>query len=773
MKEWKLWYSQPALNWSQGLPLGNGRLGAVISGGVESETWHMTELTYWSGKAERTISHSNGKVDLEHMREQFFAGNYKQGEVLAKQALEPEKGNFGTNLSVCELLLQFEHQGEDLVRELDISNALATMAYKVNGKSHKRETFASHVDRVVVSHLSSEGAAGVSFTLGIEGSTEHFESWIEHGDTLMFKGKAIEKMHSDGECGVYAQGMVKVVIHGGTIQRNDEQIVIKNVDEAFIYYAVNTDYEKSDADWVEESSRQITQAVAKGYSQLKADHIADYRRLYDRVNLDLGHSERANLPTDERIKLLLNDQEGDPQLFALFFQFGRYLTIAGARADSPLPLNLQGIWNDGEANRMQWSCDYHLDINTEMNYFPTEVSNLAESHLPLMRYIERLSVAGKSTALDFYGCEGWVAHVFSNAWGFTAPGWGLTWGSNVTGGLWIATHLIEHYKFSLNQEFLEQQAYPIMKEAAAFFLDYMTIHPSLGYLVTGPSNSPENSFYIEGLKDTEHEHHLSMGSTLDQVLVRDLFVFCLEAAELLQVDSELQTRLKGVIALLPPLLVGKKGQLQEWLEDYDEAQPDHRHLSHLFSLYPGNQVTPQGTPELSAAARVTLENRMQREELEDVEFTVAIFAASFARLQDGENAYKHLSHLIGQLCFDNLLSFSKAGIAGAETNIFVIDGNFGGTAAVAEMLLQSHAAEIHLLPALPQIWHSGKFTGLRVKGNAEVDVIWEQGELVSATIRAFSTSTTFLRYQNQVVPIELEVDSIYTIDKHLNVICNC
>jgi alpha-L-fucosidase 2 len=293
----------------------------------------------------------------------------------------------------------------------------------------------------------------------------------------------------------------------------------------------------------------------------------------------------------------------------------------------------------------------------------------------------------------------------------------------------------------------------------------MTVHQKYGWLVTGPSNSPENSFYTGDQKD--EAFHLSMGSTLDQILVRDLFGFCLESADLLQTDFELQQKLKQAILLLPPLMVGKKGQLQEWLEDYEEAQPDHRHLSHLFGLYPGNQVTPEGTPELSAAARKTLENRMAREDLEDVEFTAAAFAANFARLKDGANAFKHLTHLIGHLCFENLLTFSKAGIAGAEKNIFVIDGNFGGTAAIAEMLLQSHAGEINLLPALPEQWHTGKAAGLRAKGNVEVDMTWESGSLVEATIKAFSAGSTFLRYQDQTVQIVLEPGCVYTVDKML------
>ncbi|MFD0696641.1 glycoside hydrolase N-terminal domain-containing protein [Paenibacillus sp. GCM10027628] len=764
MEDMKLWYSSAALDWSQGLPIGNGRMGAVIYGGSDKEIWSMTEVTYWSGQSERIESHSNDKTDLDQMRRHFFAGDYKRGEELAQRMLQPKKQNFGTNLPLCQLIVHTGHFADDFYRELNLDNALIHTAYKANGNILKREMFASHADNIVASRLWSEQTGGVSFSLGLEGLTDQFTSWPEGDDTIIFKGQATETMHSNGECGVFCQGMLKVVIQGGTALVQDGQVVVSNADEACIYFAVNTDYRKSDEDWLHASARQLEQAVAQGYARLKENHIADYRSLFARVNMDLGQSSSSHLPTDARIRLLQNGQDDDPQLFALFYQYGRYLMISGSRADSPLPLNLQGIWNDGEANRMQWSCDYHMDINTQMNYYPTEASNLAECHLPLVAYMERLAVAGRTSAQQFYGCEGWVAHVFSNAWGFTAPGWETSWGLNVTGGLWLASQLREHYEFSLNREFLAERAYPVLKEAAAFFLDYMTIHPQYGWLVTGPSNSPENSFYVD-----DSEHQLSMGSTLDQVLVRDLFVFCLEAAELLEVDSEWQQRLKNAIALLPPLRIGKQGQLQEWLEDYVEAQPDHRHLSHLVSLYPGSQITLRGTPELSAAARRTLENRMQREELEDVEFTVASFAASFARLQDGENAYKHLTHLIGQLCFDNLLTYSKPGIAGAETKIFVVDGNFGGTAAIAEMLVQSHAGEIQMLPALPEKWHTGKVAGLRVKGNAEVNLVWENGDLAEATIQAFSELPTYLRYRDQTVSIVLEPGNVYVIDKELHV----
>ncbi|TFE26647.1 glycosyl hydrolase family 95 catalytic domain-containing protein [Cohnella luojiensis] len=765
----KLRYSRPAMNWSEGLPIGNGRLGAVIQGGIESEIWSMTEVTYWSGQPEEIESTSQGKADLKRMRELFFAGDYRQGEKLAQQVLEPTKKNFGTNLTLCDVKLRFnDEQGEQFGRELNLEDAIVYHSYKVNGKSRTREVFSSHADGIVVSRIRSEQSGGLSFVLGLEGRTPHFTTTVSDDGTIEFAGQATEDMHSDGSCGVLSRGRVKVVARGGTVVGEAGSIAVKNADEAIIYFAVATEYGRSGEDWTRESARQLEQAISKGYERLREDHVADYRKLYSRVSLELGSSVRSELPTDERIRMLMDGQGEDPQLFALFYQYGRYLMIAGSREDSPLPMNLQGIWNDGEANRMQWSCDYHLDVNTEMNYYPAETGNLAECHVPLMAFVEKLSVAGKSAAKAFYGCEGWVAHVFTNAWGFASPGWGYSWGMNVTGGLWLATHLREHYEFGLDSEFLRKTAYPVMKEAAAFFLDYMSVHPKYGWLVTGPSNSPENSFYI-GEEESE-VHHLSMGSTMDQMLVRDLFEFCLTSAEALDTDPEFREKLKQSISLLPPLQIGKRGQLQEWLEDYGEAQPDHRHLSHLFGLYPGNQVTPRGTPDLSAAARTTLENRMGRSDLEDVEFTLAMIAASFARLKDGANAHKQLTYLIGRLCFDNLFTFSKAGIAGAETNIFVADGNFGGTAAIAEMLLQSHAGEIDLLPALPEQWKTGEVTGLRAKGNAEVDIAWKNGSLIEARIKAYADGQTSLRHGKQTVHLDLEQGRVYKIDSQLRIV---
>ncbi|REE86501.1 alpha-L-fucosidase 2 [Paenibacillus taihuensis] len=763
----KLRYDGPAPGWKQGLPLGNGRLGAVVYGDGASETWCITELTYWSGKSEPAVTASQGKSDIDAMRELFYAGNYVEGEEMASRLLQAEKRNFGTNLSLCDVRLSFAggDQGESMTRELNLEEAVyravststrtsTSKNMAVDDSSLIRETIASHPNNVIASHVRREGitVGGVAFTLRLEGRTDRFDARASGDDMLVFESQATETMHSDGTCGVKSRGAVHVVAAGGSVTLQDAAIVVDGADEAWIYFAVETDYRREDEAWEQEAASRVKQAAEQGYSQVREAHIADFKQLYGRVEADFGDSGASALPIDERVRLLRGGGD-DPQLFTLFFQYGRYLMIAGSRHDSPLPMHLQGIWNDGEANRMAWSCDYHLDVNSEMNYYGAEAANLAECHLPLMRYIERLAEAGRETARSYYGCEGWTAHVFSNAWGFTEPGWHYSWGLNVTGGLWIANQLREHYEYGRSESFLRESAYPVLKESALFFLDYMTIHPKYGWLVTGPSNSPENSFYVGGSRDRSYT--LSMGPTMDQSLVRDLFAFCLEASEQLGVDEPLRERLRQAIELLPPLQIGKSGQLQEWLEDYGEAQPDHRHLSHLYALYPGGQITPHGTPELSEAARRTLTMRMRDEGLEDVEFTLALFAASFARLHDGDRAYDQLSYLIAELCFDNLLTYSKAGIAGAETNIFVADGNFGAAAAVTEMLLQSHAGEIHLLPALPFQWHTGRITGLRARGNAEVDIEWQGGELITATIHSHAQLETVVRYGEGIVPITL------------------
>lgn len=514
---------------------------------------------------------------------------------------------------------------------------------------------------------------------------------------------------------------------------------------------------------------QMEAAARRTYSKLRDAHTADHRRLFRRVELDLGGAEAAQRPTDQRLAAVRAGGD-DPQLAALFFQYGRYLLIAGSREDSPLPTNLQGIWNDNLACNMGWTCDFHLDINTQQNYWPAEVCNLSECHEPLFRLVESLRAPGRRTAQKVYGARGWVCHVFTNPWGFTAPGWGHGWGIHPTGGIWIASDLWEHYQFTGDKEFLAQRAYSLLKEAAEFFLDYMVEHPKYGWLVTGPAVSPEN-FFVTPDGQTCSE---CMGPTCDRVLVYDLFTSCIEGSRILDRDPDFRARLEAARAKLPPLKIGKHGQLQEWLEDFEEAQPNHRHTTHLLALYPGAQITPRATPDLARAARVTLQRRLSQKNWEDVEWSRANLINFYARLGDGEQAHTHLLGLLREDTDTDLLTFSRGGIAGAPQNIFCIDGNYAGAAGIAEMLLQSHEAEVQsltskvqsltLLPALPKAWASGSVRGLRARGGFEVDLAWQDGKLTRARVLSLLGHPCKLRLGDKTLELKTGQGKSYGFD---------
>ncbi|KAL1968081.1 hypothetical protein VTN77DRAFT_2211 [Rasamsonia byssochlamydoides] len=763
-----LWYDSPATKWQEGLPIGNGRIGAVVLSAIDQETWSFTDITFWSGQAESSPPGSyGGREALDKVRSRYFENDYVGGKRLAEQYLQPAKGNYGTNLIVARVRLDFEHQrrdfsssssSSDFTRSLNLDEAIACASYQVNGHSYHRESWVSHPQQVLVSQLRTDAPEGISVEISIEGETAEFT--VSSGDDhLVFDTRAVESVHSNGKCGVSGRGVIQVTTSGGSVRSADGRITIKNASVVTIKVAFNTDFRQKDDKWKVLAWEQLKETEKKPYEQLRDEHLRDHQSLYRRVTIDLGqNTERSKWPVDKRRAQFKASGYDDPGLFALFFQYGRYLTITGTRADSPLPLHLQGLWNDGEANRMNWSCDYHLDINIQMNYFPTETANLSDLQAPLMKYIEYLAEAGRTTANQSYGCPGWVAHVFSNVWGFTDPGWETSWGLNVTGGLWMATHMIEHYEYTLDRTFLAQEAYPVLRAAAEFFLAYMTVDSRTGYLVTGPSVSPENSFFpsspgsASGGERTEQ--HLSLAPTVDIILVRDLFRFCIYAARELDIDDKLIHSLEDALPKLPPFKIGQRGQLQEWLEDYDEAQPDHRHLSHTMALCRSDQISLRHTPELAQATRATLDQRQARADLEDIEFTAALLGLNYARLNEPEQSFRQLGHLIGELAFDNLLTYSKPGIAGAETNIFIADGNYGGTAVLAEMLLRSAVSsnndsknsggegfqiEIDLLPALPSsAWPAGRIHGLRARGNIEVDIQWEGGKLTKARLTSYS-----------------------------------
>jgi len=735
-----LWYRQPASRWMESLPVGNGRLGAMVFSGVDCERIALNESTLWSGEP-GSRDNPPAREHLAEIRGALFEGRYAQAQGMCRRYVLGRRKNYGTHLPMGDLLLRFADTGNDIGeyrRELDLDQAVARVAYTVRGTRYEREILCSNVDQVLVLRLTSSTPGQLSFEVAIDGGENPSEVHADGTDVLVVTGQAYENKHSNGQCGVGFRGQVKVVASGGNIAASDKALKVEHADAATLLVAINTDFGGRDPGNL--CQTQLDAAAKKTYGQIRDAHVADHQRLFRRVDLDLGTTDAAALPTDQRLERLQNGGD-DPQLVTTFFQYGRYLLIAGSRENSPLPTNLQGIWNDNLACKMGWTCDFHLDINTQQNYWPAEVCNLSECHEPLFDFIESLRAPGRRTARETYGCTGWVCHAVTNAWGYTAPGWGLTWGAHATAGVWLASHLWDHYVFTGDRAFLGGRAYPVLKEAAEFFLEYMVEHPQYRYLVTGPSPSPENAFIApDGSRSSE-----SMGPTCDTVLVRDLFSHCIEASHILGTDAEFAAKLETALAKLPPLRVGKYGQLQEWLEDFEDAIPNHRHMCHLIALYPFSQITVNETPELAKAARVTIERRINRPDWEDVEWSRGNLINFYARLADGELAHDSVLGLLRKLTDTNLLTFSVGGIAGAPQNIFVIDGNSSGTAGIAEMLLQSHGGEINLLPALPRCWPNGRVTGLRARGGFEVDIAWNEGRLTESTIRATIGGTCRIR----------------------------
>ena len=762
---WMLWYRSPANRWLDALPLGNGRLGAMIFGGVDQEVVALNESTVWSGSSNASSINPTAREYLGEIRQLLFNGKYAEANVLCGKHLGGREDSYGTHLPMANLLIDQAASPagtvSDYRRSLDLETGLASAQYSTGGVLWSREIFASNPDNIIAIRIRTNKPGQVSLAVSLDPKDLPGEVHARNDNTLVLMGSAWEKRHSDGHIGVNFQTMVRVVAEGGSTAPNGTKIEIRNADAVVLLVAANTSY--LGADFPRLCDSHIEAAVKKGYAMLRDAHMADHQRLFHRVNIDLGGSEATQKPTDERLEAVRAGGE-DPQLSALFLQYGRYLLIAGSRENSPLPMNLQGIWNDNLAANMVWTCDFHLDINTQQNYWPVEVCNLPESGEPLFKLVESLAEQGRSTARDMYGAQGWVCHVYTNAWGFTAPGVGIEWGPFVTGGIWTASHLWEHYLFTRDEAFLAKRAYPVLKSAAEFFLNYMVEDPKHHWLVTGPSISPENQF----LSPDGKRCSVAMGPACDQALVSGLFSSCIEGSKVLGVDAEFRSRLTAARAKLAPLQIGKHGQLQEWLEDFDEPAPNHRHTSHLVALYPLNQITPERTPELAKAARVTIERRTGQKNWEDVEWSRANLINFFARLQDGNSAHKHLLGLLREDTDKNLMTFSRAGIAGAHDNIFAIDGNTAGAAGMAEMLLQSHD-DIHLLPALPDAWPFGSVSGLRARGGIEVALQWKAGTLTSAAVASQSGGKCKVRYRGQLAALDLKPGTPAHLDGALKV----
>lgn len=721
--DWRLWYEQPADEWMKALPVGNGRLGAMVYGGAPEETIALNEITFWTGYYDAQQDPVGGAEHQEEMRKLFFAGDYDRLHEVAAKYMTGKAAKFGSHIPVGDMKLAFIHSDSvtDFCRDLDLADALASVTYRVNDTLYKRELFCSNPADVMVMRITSDKRAAIGFDLSFDFNKS---AKIEvEGNKIVFSGNTDTR--SDEKSGVAFCGMARVELTGGSCAANGDGLAVRDADEVVIYYDLNTDFCNDEPATV--TQQHIDAAVSVPYEELRSAHMADFSNLFSRVSLTLGVDSLSSLPTDVRQKRLADGYD-DPGLAALFMQYGRYILISGSRQNSPLPLNLQGNWNDNLACNMGWNCDYHLDINTQQNYWNANVCNLAECNAPLFKYIEMLVPYGRETVRTVYGTRGWTAHTTANCWGHTSPSGSIYWGAFPTGGTWLALQMAEYFDFTCDTTFLRDVAYPVLKENALFLLDYLTEDPNTGYLLTGPSISPENGFGYDG-----KGYCLSMMPTVDRILTCELFTNLINYCEILQIDADFCDSLQAAVDKLPPLKIGAKGQLQEWYYDYDEIYPNHRHTSHLLGLYPYNQVN---TPELEAACRVTITNRLNDPGWEDVEWSRANSICYYARLGDAAEAYHCLKTLITDLSRENLFTMSPKGIAGAPWDIFAVDGNTAGSAAVAEMLVQSHKGYIEFLPALPAEWGDGSFSGLCVRGGGEVAAQWKQGQLQKARLTA-------------------------------------
>jgi alpha-L-fucosidase 2 len=735
-----LWYQKPAVKWVEALPVGNGRLGAMIFGGVNQERLQLNEGTLWAGGPYDPVN-PEAKATLPQVRQLVNDGKYAEAAALISRKVMAKPLGQMPYQTVGDLLLSFpETTGENYRRELNLDTAIATVSYSTDGVRYTREVFSSAPDNVIVVRLKADKPGKISFSAGMKTPMKATVE-TDGNNTLVLRGQGGDSGGIKGQ--IKFEARVMAIAKRGTIAAQAGTLSVVNADEVTLLVVAATSYRKFDdvsGDPEAIVKKQLAAAAKKTFAQLRDAHVADYQRLFHRVSLDLGRSKAMEQPTDERIQHFA--EGNDPQLAALYYQFGRYLLISSSRPGGQ-PANLQGIWN--ESLNPPWQSKYTININTEMNYWPAESGNLAECVEPLIAMVNDLTVTGARTAREMYGARGWVVHHNTDLWRASAPIDGPNWGMWPSGGAWLCLHLWDHYEFSGDKAYLKR-IYPELKGASEFFLDTLQEEPSHKWLVTNPSISPENGHPFGAA--------VCAGPTMDMQILRDLFANTIKASETLAVDEELRTQLALARARLAPNQIGSAGQLQEWLEDWDmkAGEIHHRHVSHLYGLYPGRDITRRGTPELAAAVKKSLEIRGDKA----TGWATAWRLCLWTHLGDGDHAFEILKFLLGpERTYPNMFDAHPP---------FQIDGNFGGAAGIAEMLMQSRVGEIELLPALPKAWASGSVKGLRARGGFDVDVTWNEGKLVQATIRSINGGSTQLRSGSVTRDVKLSKGKVFRWD---------